>query len=166
MYRILGVTLALLALAIGIVPQFTHCAPHPAAMSNSMQAPAAMGSQATSSMGMQSPAAASTPAPMAGMAKIPKCSTTAKAEIGVAIPLFAVGAVLTFSRRKGMIIGFSALGIVLGIMAVALPAGITGTCATPTMICNTAMKPSVYALGSLTVLGSIGSMIAGSKLKT
>ena len=149
MYKVLGIALVVLALAIGIVPQFTHCPSHPASMgSSSMQIPMSSGMNA----------------PMA-MSSTPKCQTTAKSEIAVAVPLFGVGAVLTFSRRKNLILGLSAGGAVLGVMAIALPAAITGTCSMPTMICNTVMKPALYTLGSFAIVGSVVGMIVSSRMK-
>ncbi len=150
MNKFLGITLAVLALAIGVVPQFTHCPSHP--VSSSMP-----GMQSSMSNDMQTP--------MANTMKSPKCQSSATSEIAVAVPLFGVGAVLTFSRRKNMILGLSAAGAALGVMAIALPAALTGTCSMPSMLCNTAMKPVVYTLGSLAVVGSVIGMIITSKVR-
>ncbi len=152
MNRVLGITLAVLALAIGIVPQFTHCASHPDSTMNGMPS-------------MQTPMTKEMDTTMADTTKSPKCQGSAQAEIGVAIPLFGVGAVLTLSRRRNLILGLSAGGAILGILAIGLPAALTGTCGMATMICNTAMKPLLYILGSVTVVGSIVGMIVSSRVK-
>lgn len=51
------------------------------------------------------------------------------------------------------------LGIVLGGLAIAFPNGLIGVCTTPTMLCHTIMKPTLTALGSLAIVGSIGAMV-------
>lgn len=134
MLKVLGTVLVVLALAIAIVPQFTDCY----------------------SQGHLVTLANGTTQPM-------KCHWTARAEIGVGLPLLGVGAVLAASRRKGTAISISILGVVLGAVAIALPAGLIGTCAAATHICNTAMKPALTILGSLTIAGSLGAMVLARK---
>jgi hypothetical protein len=136
MFRFFGIALIVLGLGIGIIPQFTDCY----------------------SQGLTSTLANGTTQPM-------KCHWTAEAEIAVAVPLFGVGAVLTANRRKRTVISVSILGVLLGAMAIALPSGLIGTCATPTHICNTAMKPSLNILGSLAIICSLGAILLGRKAK-
>ena len=83
----------------------------------------------------------------------------------MAAPLAALGIVATVSRRKETLRGSGALGIVLGAVALALPLNLIGTCAMPTHICNTAMKPSILALGSLAIVGSLGVMLVAQRAK-
>ena len=133
---VLGVTLVVLALAIAIVPHYTDCL--------------SQGSLLTLANGNTQPM---------------KCHWTAQAEIAVGVPLVAVGAMLSFSRRKGMATGLSVMGVILGAMALALPYSLIGTCMAPTHICNTAMKPALTVLGSLVIIGSLGAMISARKLE-
>jgi hypothetical protein len=85
-----------------------------------------------------------------------KCSWTAKAELAVAVPLFVVGAIMSFSRRRETRIGLSILGTILGIAVLLLPTSLIGVC-TSNMLCNTVMKPVLLATGSLaTAVSMVG----------
>jgi hypothetical protein len=134
--RFLGIALIVLALGIGIVPHYTDCL--------------SQGNTVALANGKTQPM---------------KCHWTAQGEIAVAAPLAALGIVATVSRRKETLRGSGALGIVLGAVALALPLNLIGTCAMPTHICNTAMKPSILALGSLAIVGSLGVMLVAQKAK-
>ena len=136
MNRVLGITLVVFALAIAVVPHFTDCF--------------SQGSLLTLANGNTQPM---------------KCHWSAQAEIAVGAPLVAVGAILPFSRRKGMTSSLAVLGIVLGAVALALPYSLIGTCSMPTMLCNTAMKPALTALGSVAIVGSLGVMLSASRMK-
>jgi len=136
MNRIFGITLIVLALAIAVVPQFTDCY--------------SQGSVLTLASGSTQPM---------------KCHWTAQAEIAVGVPLVGVGAMLALSRRKGTAGSLSIMGIVLGAMAIALPFSLIGTCAAPTHLCNTAMKPALTALGSLAIVASLGAMVVARRAK-
>lgn len=137
MNRVFGIALVGLALAIAIVPHFTDCY--------------SQGHLLTLANGNTQPM---------------KCHWTAQAEIAVGIPLVGVGAMLSFSRRKGITSGLSAMGVILGAMAIALPYSLIGTCVAPTHICNTAMKPALTALGSAGILGSLGAMLSARRLES
>ncbi len=134
MFKVLGIALVVLALGIGVLPQFTDCL--------------SQGQLTTLANGTQQPM---------------KCHWSAQAEIAVAIPLAAVGVMMTTSRRKGVLTSLSVTGIVLGAMAIAIPAGLIGTCGMATHICNTAMKPAINVLGALAMAGSLGMMILSRK---
>jgi len=136
MGKFLGITLVVLALAIAIVPAFTDCQ--------------SQGKSLTTSTGKVVPM---------------KCHWTGVAEIGIAAPLLGVGAIMTFSRRKNSLMTLGVLGILLGGMAIAFPNGLIGVCATPTMLCHTVMKPTLTALGSVAIVGSIGAMVLAQKAK-
>ena len=130
MNKFLGIALIVFALAIAIIPIFTDCQ--------------SQGKSLTTDTGKTVPM---------------KCHWTGIAEIGVAIPLLALGAVMTANRRKGNVRNLGILGIVLGGMAIAFPAGLIGVCQTPTMLCHTVMKPSLIVLGSLVIVGSLVSIV-------
>ena len=128
--KFLGISLAVLALAIAIVPHYTDCLSH----------------------GIVMKMASGMTAPMV-------CHWTAQAEIAVGVPLFAVGAVFSFTRSKTGLFTLSLLGTVLGVLAILLPAQLIGTCPGPAEPCNTMMKPAITALGSLAIMGSLGGLI-------
>ena len=136
MNKFFGIAIIALALAIAVVPAFTDCQ--------------SQGKSLTTSTGKTVPM---------------KCHWTGIAEIGVAVPLLTVGAMMTANRRKNNIMTMGILGIVLGGMAIAFPNGLIGVCATPTMICHTVMKPALTVLGSLAIVGSLGAMVLSRKMK-
>jgi hypothetical protein len=135
--RFLGIALVVLALGIGIVPHYTDCL--------------SQGNQVTLANGKTQPM---------------KCHWTAQGEIAVAVPLGVLGIVTLASKRKSSLRGAGAMGIALGAVALALPLNLVGTCAMPTHICNTAMKPSILALGSVSILGSLGIILAAQRAKS
>ncbi len=130
MNKFLGITLAILAIAIAVVPSFTDCQ--------------SQGIQMTLMNGMKVPMV---------------CHWTAQAEIAVGSPLFVVGAMLPFTRCRSGLFTLSVMGVVLGLFAILLPTTIIGTCASPAEICNTAMKPILTALGSVAIVGSLGGLL-------
>ena len=134
MNKFLGIALIVIALAIAIVPFFTDCQ--------------SQGKTLTTDTGKTVPM---------------KCHWTGIAEIGVAVPLLAVGAIMTASRRKGDLRNLGILGIILGAMAIAFPAGLIGVCQTPTMLCHSAMQTSLIVLGSLAIVGSIVAVVLSRK---
>jgi hypothetical protein len=136
MSKFFGIALIVLALGIAIVPHYTDCL----------------------SQGMTTTLANGKVQPM-------KCHWTAQAEIATGIPLVGVGAVLAFTRRKQAIFGLSAIGALLGVMAVALPLNFIGVCPTTTHICNTTMKPALEIMGSLIIIGSLGAMITAWRIQ-
>jgi uncharacterized membrane protein YkvI len=90
-----------------------------------------------------------------------KCHWTAQAEIAVAIPLLAVGALMTFSKRKETFRALSISGIILGALIIALPTKLIGVCMTPTMVCRTAMQPALIGVGALAVgLSLVGTVFS------
>ena len=72
---------------------------------------------------------------------------------------------LAFSRRRSNLLGLGVLGIALGALAIAFPSGLIGTCTLPSMICNTTMKPALYVLGGIAIVGGAGSLLLGRKAR-
>ena len=128
MNRILGVALIILALGIGIIPHYTDCL----------------------SEGHVTTLANGSTQPM-------KCHWSAQAEIGAAIPLGLLGALMIPSKKKETIRNLSLLGIVVGAVVMLIPTNLTGVCAMPTHICATTMKPALLSMGGVvTAVGLVG----------
>jgi hypothetical protein len=136
MNKFLGIALIVLALAIAIVPVFTDCQ--------------SQGNSLTTTTGKIVPM---------------KCHWNGIAEIGVAVPLLAVGVLMTINRRKTNLITMGILGIVLGGIVIIFPNGLIGVCAMATMICHSVMKPALTVLGSLAVVVSIVAIFTGQNTK-
>lgn len=135
MNKFLGITLIVIALAIAIIPAFTDC--------HSQGRSLSLANGGTTDM---------------------KCHWTAQAEIASGVPLLAVGAMMVVARRKKNLISLGVMGGILGIFAILLPTQLIGVCQT-TMLCNTAMRPSLIALGSLAIIGSLGAMVLARKME-
>lgn len=134
--KITAVLMILLALVIGIVPQFTDCQ--------------SQGRQLTLENGKTVDM---------------KCHWAGQAELAVAAPLFLTGSLLGFSKRKETLRNLSFLSGILGIFVIALPTALIGVCANPEMICNSIMKPSLILLGSVIVGLSILGVYKSYRMK-
>jgi hypothetical protein len=128
--KVLAVSLAILAILISVVPQFTDCQSQGRALSlaNGQQVPM-------------------------------KCHWTAGAEVGVGITTFALGAALFFSRRRETRIVLGILGMFLGVFAILLPTALIGVCMSPEMLCNSLMKPALILTGTLVISISLAVLI-------
>ena len=137
MFRFLGIALMLAAVALVAVPTFTDCQ--------------SRGEAIQISVGGTTPM---------------KCHWSGIAEIGVGIPLYVVGAVMTTNRQRKTLSVLSVLGIVLGGLAIAFPTGLIGVCQGPTMLCKTLMQPLLVSFGGLAIgvsaLGLVMSQTAKS----
>ena len=129
--KVLAVLMVVLALIIGVVPQFTDCESHGLMLS------LANGKQVSM-----------------------KCHWTARGEIAVAAPLLFVGAMSGFSRRRETKRNLAIMGIVLGIAAVLLPTVLVGVCANPEMLCNSVMRPTLILLGSAVAVTSLVMLVS------
>ncbi len=136
MNKFLGVALVILALAIAIVPSFTDCQSQDRALTTTN-----------------------------GKTVLMKCHWTGIAEIGVAVPLLAVGVLMAADRRKGNLRNLGIIGVLLGGLAIAFPVGLIGVCQTPTMICHAVMRPALMVLGSSVVIGSFAAMVVPQKTR-
>ncbi len=133
--KTLGVLIMVLAVLIGVVPQFFNCLHD--------------GKMVTLATG----------------AKIPmKCFWTAMAAIATAVPLFGVGLLQLFSRQKETRRSLGMLGGLLGAVAVALPTVLIGVCNHPDASCNLVMQPAMIFLGVLVIaLSLIGTLMPGPR---
>jgi hypothetical protein len=143
--RVLAGIIAVMALVIGLVPQFTNCEARSAAMPGTAVSSAASGGGA----------AMSPPQAVSAMKPTMKCLWTARAEIGVAVPLFLIGALLLVSRRKETLRALAILAVALGAVTMLLPTALIGVCASAGAVCRTSLLPSMLIAGGLTVAASI-----------
>ena len=122
--KVIAVILVILALVIGIVPQFTDC----------------------QSQGKAIVVSPTKSVPM-------KCHWTAIAEIAVAVPLGAIGALLFVSKRKETKLVLSVLAAVLGMLALLMPTVLIGVCSSG-MLCEIVMSPLLVLCGILVMVAS------------
>jgi hypothetical protein len=120
--RIAAIAFIVLALLIAIIPQFTDCE--------------SQGRMLTLANGKEIAM---------------KCHWTAHAELGLSIPLLAVGVTMFLSRRKESRRNLGIVGTTLGIVAVLLPTTLIGVCGNPDMVCNSTMKPALILMGALVI---------------
>lgn len=120
--KVLAAVLAVLAVLISVVPQFTDCQ--------------SQGRALTLEDGRQVPM---------------KCHWTAQGELVLGVPLFAVGALAFFSQRKETRRFLGIIGVVLGVFVILLPTVVIGVCGMPTMVCVSIMKPAMILAGILVV---------------
>ena len=118
--KVAGILIVILALAVGIVPQFTDC----------------------QSQGKALALANGNTVPM-------KCHWTAMAALAMAVPLLALGGIMAFSRRKETQRALSALGVAMGAIVALLPTALIGVCANGMMLCNNTMQPTLLFSGTL-----------------
>lgn len=92
-----------------------------------------------------------------------KCHWTARAELGLALPMLTVGGLMGFSNRRESrrVLGIG--GIALGALAVLFPTALIGVCSNPEMVCNSLMRPALIFLGSIAILLSLGVAIFPSR---
>ena len=124
--KAVGAIFVILALVIGIVPQFTDCQ--------------SQGRSLTLDNGKTVPM---------------KCHWSAEAAIATAVPLGTMGILMALSKRKETrrMIGISAG--VLGAATILIPTALIGVCASSDMLCNMILRPTLVLSGSLAILTSI-----------
>jgi hypothetical protein len=147
--KVLAGLIVVMALVIGIVPQYANCE---ARGGTSMPA-------ATQTSGGAGTAAAAAPVPKM------KCLWTARAELGVAIPLFALGALMFLSRRRETRRSLAVPSALLGVVAMLLPTALIGVCASSGAVCHSSMLPMMLVAGGLTVAASL-AYLAGAGFGT
>jgi hypothetical protein len=128
--KAIGAVLIVLALVLGIVPQFTDCL--------------AQGSAIELPNGNTIPM---------------RCHWTRQAEVAVALPLGLAGLLVIFGRRRSTQRALLLVGMALGAAAILLPAYLIGVCASEDMICNMVMKPTLLFAGILTMATSLVGVV-------
>jgi hypothetical protein len=131
--KVLAVILAILAISITALPQFTDCE--------------SQGRQLTLADGRNIPM---------------KCHWTARAELTTGFPLFAVAAIQFFSKRREIHLALGILGVILGAIVILLPISLIGVCLSTDMLCNSLMKPALILTGSLVVIISLVFIVLGA----
>lgn len=132
--KIAGTILIVLALVIGIVPQFTDC----------------------QSQGRAIELANGNTIPM-------KCHWTARAEIPLGFSLLVIGLMTIKNRGKTLLRSLAVLGAIIGIFTLLVPTQLIGVCMGNEMLCNIAMKPTLILSGILTTLVSIAIFVLASR---
>ncbi|MBU0492118.1 MAG: DUF4418 family protein [Chloroflexi bacterium] len=116
--RIIAVLIVVLAILIGVIPQFTDCQSQGRALTLANGKEVAM-----------------------------KCHWTGQGELALSLPLLVVGALLFFSRRKESRLMLGVLMTLLGLLVILLPTGLIGVCSNPDMICLSVMQPALILMG-------------------
>ncbi len=128
--KVIGAIIVILALVVGIVPQFTDCL--------------------SQGKAMELPSGYTVPM---------KCHWTRQAEVAIAIPLGLAGILTITSRRRQALRPLLVLVVALGLGAILLPAYLIGVCASEDMICSMLMKPTLLLAGVLTMGAGVVGLI-------
>lgn len=123
--KVAGTILVIIALVVGIVPQFTSC----------------------QSQGRSIQLANGKTIPM-------KCMWTAQAELPIAASMLVLGGMTFRNRRKEILRSLSLFGGIFGVFVALLPTVLIGVCAGNEMLCSTIMKPTLILSGILTAVVS------------
>ena len=155
--KVLAVLLMVVALAIIIVPQFTNCEygkEHPATLNMKTSDTAVV---QYASMGGMEAGAAEAAVPYRMM----KCLWSARAELVAGIPLFALGVLLLFAKRKETTRVIGIVATLIGVLTILIPTSVIGVCMNPDMVCNTQMKPTLLICGGIAVALGIAVLVLG-----
>lgn len=131
--KVISLLLVVLALVVGILPQFTDCASQGKAI--------ALPNGKTIPM---------------------KCHWTARAELGVAVPLLVVGLALGLAQRKESRRILALLGVLLGVLVALLPTMLIGVCSSG-MPCDVIMQPTLILSGILIAAGSVAAFVVSER---
>lgn len=138
MNKFLSISLAVLGIGLAVVPTVSDCA--------------SQGRFMTSPMGMKMP--------MIDFG-------IRRPELALGAALFAVGAVMTFNlfKSKPALFSLAILAVLFGVGGILTPI-INGTCANPTMPCNTIEKPALTIIGSLSIVGGLAGLVLARRGKS
>lgn len=134
--KVVAILMVVLAILIGVVPQFTTCA--------------SQGRHLTLANGREVPM---------------KCHWTGQAEVALAAPLVVTAGLLATSERKETVRTASIVAAVLGLFVIALPTLLIGVCSNPEMICNAIMKPSLILMGGMVTALSLYGVLQSVRHK-
>jgi hypothetical protein len=135
--KIAGIAFILLALVIGIVPQFTDCQSQGRAIELANGKTVAM-----------------------------KCHWTATAEIATAGPLLVMGLLFLRNQRRESVRNLAVLGAVTGAFTFLLPTYLIGVCMNNDMLCNMIMKPLLILSGILVITVSVIAFVLAGRQPT
>lgn len=149
--RAIGVAIVILALVVGIIPSFYNCASRDLYLYvRGMDATSTGPDDGETMLG--GGASGSTGAATSMGRKVPmRCFYSAKAAIGMAIPLGVLGLLFLFSRRRETNRMLGVMGVVLGAVTMAVPT-VVGTCGSAAAICNEVLKPTMQLAGGLVMV--------------
>lgn len=126
MKKILGTVMIILALVLAIAPIFTDCESQGKTLETAQGKVVSM-----------------------------KCHWTGIAEVAAAVPLALAGVFAIGSKRKETIRLAGIVGLAAAVVSLLLPTVLIGTCGSPAMFCNLAMKPILMAAGILAAVASV-----------
>jgi hypothetical protein len=133
--KVTSILMVLLALVVGIAPLFLDCQ--------------SQGKSLTTSDGKSIPM---------------KCHWTAIAEIGMAVPIGAIGILTFLGKRKEPRRSLGLMGIILGAFVILIPTALIGVCANPTMLCNMIMRPLLILSGTVIAAASLYNVVAAQRM--
>jgi hypothetical protein len=90
-----------------------------------------------------------------GMTAPMRCHWTAVAEIALAVPLGAIGAMMFFSKTRENGRSLSILAGILGVFVALIPTTLIGVCKSNMMACRNLMLPALVISGVLIVVASV-----------
>ena len=99
-----------------------------------------------------------------GMETHMKCFWTAIAELGMSIPLAALGGLLFFSKRKETRMSLSIMGAILGVFVVLFPTTLIGVCKSNMMACRNLMLPALVLSGILVVVACVVLFVSSFRM--
>jgi hypothetical protein len=159
--KVLAVLMVVIALVVIIVPQFTNCESGKDRAATETITITTVGSSSTAQNAGTSTAMGGAAAAAALPYRMMKCFWSARAELIAGIPLFVVGVLLLFARRKETTRVLGIVAIVVGVLTILIPTTIVGTCANTMMVCNTEMKPTLLVAGGITIALGIAAIAVG-----
>ncbi len=87
-----------------------------------------------------------------------RCYWTARAELGLALPILGVGVVMATSRHRNAVRTLGMIGTLLGVVVALLPTYLIGVCTGMAGSCNLVMRPAMILVGTLLVAASLAAI--------